>query len=376
MFRTRVFQEVEMMKERFSKLLLGEDMSGSGKGVCTAVAISNAITNLYASVFGQHLRLEPLSPEKKVVWKREMDCLLSVCDHIVEFDPTIHNFQDLSCHHEAMGSRPRPDICINLPALRKLDAMLLEILDSFHETEFWYEEEGNSARSGSFRRVVQSQRKEEKWWLPLPRVPVGGLSDEARKKLRQKRDCAGQIHKAALAINGAILAEMAIPDSYWASLPKSGKARVGETIYKHLSTEDDFSPENLLNCLNISSEHDAVELADRVEASMYMWRRKGNFTGQSKSSWETMMDLVSDTDRTDKNLELSERAEVLLFCLKQRYPALSQTSLDICKIQYNKDVGQAILESYSRVLEGLAFNTVAWIDDVLFVDKSTKTQDQ
>lgn len=36
-----------MMKERFSKLLLGEDMSGSGKGVCTAVAISNAITNLY-----------------------------------------------------------------------------------------------------------------------------------------------------------------------------------------------------------------------------------------------------------------------------------------------------------------------------------------
>ena len=35
-----------MMKERFTKLLLGEDMSGSGKGVCTALAISNAITNL------------------------------------------------------------------------------------------------------------------------------------------------------------------------------------------------------------------------------------------------------------------------------------------------------------------------------------------
>lgn len=38
--------EIEMMKERFAKLLLGEDMSGSGKGVCTALAISNAITNL------------------------------------------------------------------------------------------------------------------------------------------------------------------------------------------------------------------------------------------------------------------------------------------------------------------------------------------
>lgn len=38
--------EMEMMKERFGKLLLGEDMSGGGKGVCPALAISNAITNL------------------------------------------------------------------------------------------------------------------------------------------------------------------------------------------------------------------------------------------------------------------------------------------------------------------------------------------
>lgn len=41
------FVELDMMKERFSKLLLGQDMSGSGKGVSTAVAISNSITNLY-----------------------------------------------------------------------------------------------------------------------------------------------------------------------------------------------------------------------------------------------------------------------------------------------------------------------------------------
>lgn len=34
------------MKERFAKLLLGEDMSGGGRGVNTALAISNAITNL------------------------------------------------------------------------------------------------------------------------------------------------------------------------------------------------------------------------------------------------------------------------------------------------------------------------------------------
>ncbi|KAJ4894146.1 PRONE domain protein [Raphanus sativus] len=35
------------VKERMAKLLLGEDMSGSGEGVCPA--ISNAITNLYGN---------------------------------------------------------------------------------------------------------------------------------------------------------------------------------------------------------------------------------------------------------------------------------------------------------------------------------------
>ncbi|KAJ6675358.1 ROP GUANINE NUCLEOTIDE EXCHANGE FACTOR 1 [Salix viminalis] len=338
--------ELEMMKERFSKLLLGEDMSGSGKGVCTAVTISNSVTNLYATVFGQSLRLEPLKPEKKLMWKREMDCLLSICDYIVEFIPKSQILRDGTAL-EVMESRPRSDIYINLPALRKLDAMLMEVLDSFQDAEFWYAEQGsmssNSTRSGSFRRVI-TQRKEEKWW-------------------------------ASMAINSSILAEMEIPDTYIATLPKSGRASLGDTIYRNMYTADKFSPGNLLDCLNLASEHEALELADRVEASMYTWRRKACLS-HSKSSWNMVKDLMSDNDRTDKNHILAERAETLLFCLKQRYPELSQTSLDTCKIQYNQDVGQAILESYSRVLEGLAFNIVAWIEDVLCEDKSVRSQEQ
>ncbi|KAJ6955367.1 rop guanine nucleotide exchange factor 3-like [Populus alba x Populus x berolinensis] len=366
--------QLETMKERFSKLLLGEDMSGSGKGVCTAVTISNAITNLYATVFGQNLRLEPLKPEKKSMWKREMDCLLSLCDYIVEFIPKSHNLRDGTAL-EVMESRPRSDIYINLPALTKLDAMLIEVLDSFQDREFWYAEQGsmssNSTRSGSFRRVI-IQRKEEKWWVPVPCVPPDGLSEKSRKHLRHKRDCAYQIHKAAMAINSSILTEMEIPHSYMASLPKSesGGHDLPLPVYSRR-----ILPDHLLDCLNLASEHEALELADRVEASMYTWRRKACLS-HSKSSWDLVKDLMSDIDRTDKNHVLAERAETLLFCLKQRYPELSQTSLDTCKIQYNRDVGQATLESYSRVLEGLAFNIVAWIEDVLFVDKSARTQDQ
>lgn len=374
--------ELDMMKERFSKLLLGQDMSGSGKGVSTAVAISNAITNLYASIFGHHLRLEPLHSDKKLMWRREMNCLLSICDYIVELIPVSQDLKDGTAL-EVMSSRPRSDIGINLPALKKLDTMLLDILASFEETEFWYVDQGsvsvNSTRSGSgsFRRVIPApQRKEEKWWLPVPCVPSpGGLTEQSRKHLRHKRDCTNQIHKAAKALNNSILAEMDIPDSYMIPLPKSGKAIVGDTIYRHMCTADKFVPDFLLDNLKVRSEHEALEVADKIEASMYTWRRKAGMP-HSKSSWVVVKDFMSDMDRTDKNHVLAERAESLLFCLKQRYPELSQTSLDTTKIQHNRDVGKAILESYSRVLEGLAFNIVAWIDDVLFVDKTVKNQDQ
>ncbi|ONK62163.1 uncharacterized protein A4U43_C07F1040 [Asparagus officinalis] len=48
----------------------------------------------------------------------------------------------------------------------------------------------------------------------------------------------------------------------------------------------------------------------------------------------------------------------------------------MCKIQFNKDIGKSILESYSRVLESLAFNIAARIDDLLYVDDLTKHSDQ
>jgi hypothetical protein len=38
--------DIEDMKEKFSKLLLGEDVTGGTKGITTALALSNAITNL------------------------------------------------------------------------------------------------------------------------------------------------------------------------------------------------------------------------------------------------------------------------------------------------------------------------------------------
>ncbi|XP_051130950.1 rop guanine nucleotide exchange factor 7-like [Andrographis paniculata] len=372
--------ETETLKERFSKLLLGEDMSGCGNGVCSALAISNAITNLYATLFGQVWRLEPLQSEKKFKWRREMHCLLCVSDHIVELIPSWQTFPDGS-KLEVMISRPRSDLYINLPALRKLDNMLLEILDSFENSEFWYVDQGILAPEGdgssSFRKHLPGQ--EDKWWLPVPRVPPGGLSEDARRMLQHRRDSTNQILKAAKAINNASLAEMEIPDSYLESLPKNGKACLGDLIHRYINSEQ-FLPDCLLDCLDLSSEHHALEIANRVEAATYVWRRRTSskslrrmHRSSSKSSWDLVKDLVSDADKREV---LADRAESLLLCLKQRFPGLPQTTLDTSKIQYNKDVGKSILESYSRVLESLAFNIVARIDELLYVDDLSIHSDQ
>ncbi|KAL9231395.1 hypothetical protein vseg_006629 [Gypsophila vaccaria] len=372
--------EMEMMKERFAKLLLGEDMSGSGKGVCSALAISNAITNLCATIFGQLWRLEPLSLEKKSMWRREMEWLLCVGDHIVELIPTWQTFPD-GKKLEVMTCRPRTDIFINLPALRKLDNMLIDILDSFGKTEFWYVDQGVVASdcdgSSSFRKTLH--RQEEKWWLPVPRVPAGGLKLSCRKQLDHKRECTNQILKAAMSINSMVLADMDVPESFLESLPKNGRACLGDMMYRYI-TSDHFSPESLLDCLDLSTEHVALEIANRVEAAIYVWRRRHNTKpvntnpsrSTTKSSWEMVKDLMVDGDKREL---LAERAERLLLCLKHRFPGLTQTSLDTSKIQCNKDVGKSILESYSRVVESLAFNIVARIDDLLHVDDLTKNSD-
>lgn len=97
-----------------------------------------------------------------------------------------------------------------------------ELLDSFDDTEFWYVDQGilttDADGSSSFQRVLQ--RQEDKWWLPVPRVPHGGLLENSRKQLQHKRDCVNQILKAVMAINNITLADMEVPESYLEALPK------------------------------------------------------------------------------------------------------------------------------------------------------------
>ncbi|KAL8537610.1 hypothetical protein ACS0TY_012655 [Phlomoides rotata] len=347
--KERQHSDMQLMKEKFTKLLLGEDMSGGGKGVSSAMALSNAITNLAASVFGEQKRLEPMAPETKARWRKEIDWLLSVTDHIVEFVPSKQNGSNM----EIMVTRQRTDIHLNIPALRKLDAMLLGCLDNFKDqNEFYYASKDEKSEK-------ESEARKDKWWIPTPKVPPNGLSEFTRNWLQFQKDSVNQVLKAAMAINAQVLSEMAIPENYVEALPKNGRESLGDSLYKSI-TDESFEPNAFISNVDLSSEHKILDLKNRIEASVEIWQRKMN-AKDTKTSWGSAVSM-------EKRELFEERAKTILLILKHRFPGIPQSDLDISKIQYNKDVGLAILESYSRIIESLASTVLSRIEDVIQAD--------
>ncbi|MBA0671757.1 hypothetical protein Goklo_024826 [Gossypium klotzschianum] len=376
--------DVETMKENFAKLLLGEDITGGRKGVSTALALSNAITNLAASIFGELWKLEPLAEERKNKWRREMDWLLSPTNYMVELVPAKQNGAN-GRTMEIMTPKARADIHMNLPALQKLDSMLIETLESMVNAQFYYAEVGSRAEGRN-----KSARESKRWWLPLPQVPKTGLSDTERQKLQCKGKVVYQVFKAAASINENVLLEIPLPSIIRDALPKvkvlqdvciafmateslslclqSGKASLGDDLYKVLTLES-TSVDEMFISLNLKSENNALEVINRLEAAVFAW--KGRLTEQAsgkspvRKSWSFIKDPISEMDKMEL---LVDRAEALLHQIKSAYPNLPQTFLDASKIQYGKDVGHSILEAYSRVLKNLAFSIMCRMGEILQED--------
>ncbi|CAL0313072.1 unnamed protein product [Lupinus luteus] len=354
--------DLEAMKEKFAKLLLGDDVTGGTKGLSTALVLSNAITNLAVTVFGELRKLEPLSEERKSKWCREMEWLLSPTNYMVELVPAKQNGANGGIF-EIMTAKARADIELNLPALQKLDSMLIETLDSMANTEFWYAEGGSE---GEERNT--SGRQNQRWWLPSPKVPRNGLSDAERKRLLHQGRVVHQVFKAAKSINDSVLLEMPVPAVIKDALMKSGKASLGEELHKALMVESS-SGEEMLKYLNLKSEHSALETINRLEAAALSWKERiiQEDSGRSsvRISWSFMKDPISGMDKMEI---LSDRAETIINLLKTRFPNLPQTFLDAAKVQYGKDIGHSILEAYSRVLGSLAFSILSRLGDILLED--------
>lgn len=360
------FSDVEAMKEKFAKLLLGEDVTGGRKGIPSALAISNAITNLAASVFGELWKLEPLSEERRAKWRKEMDWLLSPANYMVELVPAKQSGAN-GQNFEIMTPKARTDVHINLPALQKIDSMLIEFLDSMVGTEYWYAE-GNSRKEGRNGR----ERQRKRWWLPSPRVPAGGLSETARKKLVSQGNMVHQVFKAAKSINENVLLEMPVPKDIQDALPKSGRACLGEELYKVIASGSSSTSE-IIDCLKLRYEHEALDTINKLEAAALAWRKRikeqvSDIKTPVRTSWPFMKEPVPEFDKVESLLFC---VNALLCQLKMKYPCLPHTFLNVTKIQYGKDIGHSILEAYSRVLGNLAYSILLRIGDILQEDHSS-----
>ncbi|KAK8504235.1 hypothetical protein V6N12_044779 [Hibiscus sabdariffa] len=151
-----------MMMERMVKLLLGEDMFGGGKGVFTALAISNALTNLLTTVLGELWRLEPSA---------------------------------ISTTEEG-NVEERNGVAVAWRQLWNVDRGLVV---------------GDGGDTHLFSVGGLSIRQEGKWWLPCP---------NGFRMMQQCRDGTNQLLKAAMAISSSVLVEMEIPTAHFEDLPK------------------------------------------------------------------------------------------------------------------------------------------------------------
>lgn len=110
-------------------------------------------------------------------------------------------------------------------------------------------------------------------------------------------------------------------------LCQNGRATLGDSIYKSI-TDEYFDPDYFLSSMGLSSEHKIVELKNKIEASVVIWKRKMIYKNE-KSSWSKAVSM-------EKREIFEDRAETILLIIKHRYPGVPQSSLDISKIQYNK----------------------------------------
>ena len=106
---------------------------------------------------------------------------------------------------------------------------------------------------------------------------------------------------------------------------QNGRASLGDSIYRSITVEF-FDPDQFLSSMDLTSDHKILDLKDRIEASIVIWRRKMK---DVKSAWASAVSL-------EKRELFEERAETILLILKHRFPGIPQSSLDISKIQFNR----------------------------------------
>ncbi|CAN6840727.1 unnamed protein product [Brassica oleracea] len=168
--------KVELLKERMAKLLLGEDMSGSGEGVCPA--ISNAITNLYRDKWWLPLPCVP-SDGFSEQSKKQLDCTYDFTNQILKACKSVNNIalaemEVPKAYIEARPKNGRP--CLGDFLYRNItsdnfsaDPLVQDPLGEGGDSEKDDESSGNTfdwSEKGSGSQLKRAQERERESIIP------------------------------------------------------------------------------------------------------------------------------------------------------------------------------------------------------------------
>lgn len=73
------------------------------------------------------------------------------------------------------------------------------------------------------------------------------------------------------------------------SSSQNGRASLGDSIYRSITVEF-FDPKQFLSTLYLSTEHKILEMKNRIEASIVIWKRK-MYNKDAKSSWGSAVSI-------------------------------------------------------------------------------------
>ena len=373
-----------------------------------ALQLSHAITNLHAGTFGEFKRLEPLPAAAASKWSIEIDFLLSPCEQIIIRVPGTRSLPD-GRQVEVLENRLRPDIDEFLPKLRGMDAAMRDMLKSFRELRHLVQ---YGAEPGDTTATTLSSSSSEpsaaKWWLDRPRVPPGGLPPGVHALLRRTWHEANDIRQMARSINDRVLRSIPLPEreysrhcfglditetstSALAALTRRSAEReprvrdiLPPDLYAAVTNDTNFSAVTYARQAVLRLDEHArlpswddepanarlTDLVERLERAEFVYRVKiDKHTGRHRfgTPWKR--------NKLETYYAARRRCERGVHALRESFPGISQTSRDQTRIRFNRDVGTAVLEAYSRVLEARAAAVASRVALVLEADRrETGTQ--
>mmetsp|Transcript_29343 Transcript_29343/g.69042 ORF Transcript_29343/g.69042 Transcript_29343/m.69042 type:complete len:299 (+) Transcript_29343:281-1177(+) len=283
-------------------------------------------------------------------WNRELDWLLAPLEHIIVREPGVRRNPDGS-EVEIMVSIQREDIRTHLPFLRELDTLLLDTLDAFD--------------GQTFIEYVKPQQDEAmerggKWWIEVPRLVNGTLSESEAERLNQALKCCRYAADHVTMINEEMLDAMAAPSKFLETLPERTADIVGRELEAFLCGStgqggpgqgQSVDVDALLEHQSVTTPEHALALLDKLQRLQLrlIHRLESNPSARSAPADAGRLAQLHD----------------ILPQIKQRFPGLRQTTVETARISENLDVGMAALEAYSRVLESRAASVHSRVSDVL-----------